>query len=314
MKKMPTVRALASFGERQGSQAVRAGRYIERLLRAARVPYQVEVIAATLPKASARLLVDGKRVRCAPTSFVGGRIAGNASIVSSLIPTRYLLTVPNINFNPQSDALSLPNFYFAPSVAVRRREVPRIIKAHSVKGVVRVEKRKYSLPQILVGNRKDPANVVFTHYDSIGPGAMDNASGTAVCLAALTSCPDLLENTLFVFDPNEELSYDRPTYWGHGYRVFEKRHQALMRRAAKVISVDSVGNGKPRIFRDAHTLNLAFPIAHPERVKGQLLTIGGDIGKMMEIYQSDKDLPRVLSEKYLEETQQLLVRLLRGKA
>ncbi len=125
-----------------------------------------------------------------------------------------------------------------------------------------------------------------------------------------TTRPDILKKTLLVFDPNEELSYDYPTYWGHGYRVFEKRHGRLLKQAEKIISVDSVGNGSPQIIRDPKILNLAFPIAGLSKLLSKTTTIGGDIKKMMEVYQSEADLPDLLSETSLEKTKRLVLSML----
>ncbi len=54
--------------------------------------------------------------------------------------------------------------------------------------------------------------LVFSHYDSISSGVIDNASGTALSLYLVINYPKLLEKTLFVFAGNEELSYDEPIY------------------------------------------------------------------------------------------------------
>lgn len=307
---MKIVETLTSLGERQGKTTIRAANILTSTLRKAGVSYSIENIDTYLPVASSVLRVDGKVIDSAPTSLIGGKIGSKEPLVSSLIPSRYLIDVPNINFNPVSKALSLSNFYFAPSLAIRSGDVARVLSGKRVFSKVRVRKIRYSLPQILVGNIKNPSVIVFTHFDSIGPGAIDNASGTAVCISLVTTRPDILKKTLFVFDPNEELSYDYPTYWGHGYRVFEKRHGLLLRKAEKIISVDSVGNGKPQIIRDPKILNLAFPISGLSKLLSKTLTIGGDIKKMMEVYQSEADLPHLLTESYLKKTRQLVLSLL----
>ncbi|MES2225916.1 MAG: M28 family peptidase [Patescibacteria group bacterium] len=302
---------LVALGERQGDTAILAADTLARRLKEKNIEYQVETIDTWLPVASSSLTVDGKNVDSAPTSFIGGNISGKDALVSSLIPTRYLIDMPNINFNPRSRALSLPNFYFAPSLAVRSQDVDRILAGTKIEGVVEVEKRQYALPQLLVGNSTDPANIVFSHYDSIGPGAIDNASGTAVSLS-LAMDADFRKNTLFVFDPNEELSYDHPTYWGHGYRVFESRHADLLEKASRILVIDCVGNGVPQAISDPRILNLAFPILGLEKLLDKTLTIGGDIEKMLEVYQSDIDFTDLLTEKYLLETKDLIAGLLKG--
>lgn len=307
---MNIVRALTALGERQGKTTIRAAKFLTDMLRKADVPYSIETIDTYLPAASSTLRVDGKVIDSAPTSLVGGTIRGKEPLVSSLIPSRYLIDVPNINFNPVSRALSLSNFYFAPALAIRSGDVARVLSGKKVSGSVRVRKVRYALPQILVGNTRNPSTIIFTHFDSIGPGAIDNASGTAVCLSLATTRPEILKRTLFVFDSNEELSYDYPTYWGHGYRVFEKRHSHLLQQAKKILSVDSVGNGKPQVIRDPRILNLAFPILGLQKLLPKTLTVGGDIEKMMKVYQSEADLPGLLSEASLKKTAQLVLSML----
>jgi hypothetical protein len=73
-----------------------------------------------------------------------------------------------------------------------------------VKGRVEVEKGRHHTHDILVGNITSPRALVFAHYDSIGPGVIDNASGVAVMLALLTQEAELLQEVLFVFSANEE--------------------------------------------------------------------------------------------------------------
>ena len=304
------VKTLCALGERQGLSAIAAANVITRELRDGGLSYVIEPIETFLPHASSSLIVDGSRVDSAPTSLVGGVIDGKSSLVSSLIPSRYLIDVPNINFNPQSKALSVSNFYFAPALAIRAGDVSRVIQGKRVQGRVLVRKVRHMVPQILVGNLKNPSTIIFTHFDSIGPGAIDNASGTAVCLSLAVTYPEILANVLIVFDPNEEISYDYPTYWGHGYREFERRHLTLLRRAKRIISVDSVGNGVPTVFRDINILNLAFPIRNLKMLLPKTITVGGDINKMMEVYQSEADLPSLLSEKFLKQTRELVRSLL----
>lgn len=297
---------LVALGERQGKTALRAAELIRSELRAGGISFYEELVDTFLPEGSSSLIVDGKVVDSAPTSFISGTICGKDALVSSLIPTRYLIERANINFNPRSQGLSLPNFYFAPSLAVRRNDVSRILTAEEVEGKTIIEKTQYELPQILVGNTSNPEAIVFSHFDSIGPGAIDNASGTAVCLSLVLEDPALLATTLFVFDPNEELSYDFPTYWGHGYRVFEERHGTILENAKSIVVVDCVGNGAPKAIGDPEILTLAFPVASLQNLLNKTTTIGGDIDKMLEVYQSDLDVPSLLSEEYLLEARNLL--------
>ena len=304
------IKKLTSLGERQGNLTIAAAGIIESFLREKKVVFAVENVVAELPEGTSKLMVDGKILPSLPTSFIGGTINGKTAIVSSLIPSKYLIGVPNINFNPKCREISRSNFYFAPSVAVEPARISEILAGNMIQCSVRVKKRRFNLPQFLVGNLKSPRVVVFSRYDSIGPGAIDNSSGTAVCLSLVASCPNLLEDALFIFDPNEELSYDRPTYWGHGYRVFERRNARILRDAKRVIVVDCVGNGVPTVIRDPKILELAFPIKNKERLEGDLVTVGADIGRLMDVYHSNLDLDGEISLDCLRKAEELVKKLI----
>ncbi|MGE5540910.1 MAG: M28 family peptidase [Bacillota bacterium] len=295
---------LTSFGERQGDAACRAGAYLEKELRRAGLSLQIDMLDTSIPRGTSTLRVDGQLVESLPTSMISGSITDASALTSSLIPSRYLIDVANINFNPKCSAPSVTNMYFAPALAVRPGDVDRILKAKEIRGTVEVRKESARIPQILVGNLKDPKVIVFTHYDSIGgPGAIDNASGTAVCLALCLRYPALLGETLFVFDPNEEVSYDYPTYWGHGYRAFATTYADVFKQAARILIVDSVGNGPVQEIRDPTILRLAFPV-DTDGVRGDVVSLGGDIERMMEVYQSELDTCDLLDERYLEDALQ----------
>lgn len=311
---IPLVKDLAAFGERQGPAAARAGRYLMRELRAHKIPFAVEPITTFIPRGTSRLIADGAEIPSAPTSMVSGTILNKDGLSSSLIRSRYLIDVPNINFNPSSCGLSVSNLYFAPALAVRTQDIPKILKARNIRGEVKVRKTRITLPQILVGNVTNPKVIVFCHYDSIGgPGAIDNASGTAVCLSLCGTRPNLLKEALFVFDPNEEASYDYPTYWGHGYRVFAKRYGRLMKKARRILIIDSVGNGKPKEERKPEIINLAFPVPGLSELRADVVTIEGDIDGMMKVYQSELDMPELLSESDMAAAYNLAEKLIEEK-
>jgi len=309
--KQSFIRGLLGFSPRQGKNAEKAGKYIEKILKDNGVDFRAEKFEIKIPKIAATLLVDDETIPCEGCSFSSGEINSKNSLVSSLVPSRLLIDHPNINFNPDCDDISVANFYFSPAVAVSRGSLPVIIKADKILGKVNVKETRGESSQFLVGNRDNPANIIFGHYDSIGPGATDNASGVAVMLEALITNPEILENSLFVFDGNEELSCDYPTYWGHGYRVFEERHLALLEKARKIFVADCVGNGKTSLINDPKIINLAFPINSAEKLTDNIFILGGDIKKLMKVYHSKLDTEKELSAKYLDESVDLLTHLLK---
>lgn len=302
---------LVALGERQGEVANQAGSLIISVFRDADIPFRIERFITEIPVVSrAELSADGRKIECLSTSFTGGKIANKDSIASSLISSQPLISKSNINFNPKCQLISRSNFYFAPALAIKAKDVGKVVNAKLVKGISIVARTKVESRQILVGNSTNPKSLIFCHYDSIGPGAVDNASGVAVLLETIIRNREVLKNSLFIFDGNEELSYDFPVYWGHGYRVFEEGYNKLLLKAEKIISVDSVGNGKPSVISDPKIIKLAFPIKNLDKFLAKTVTIAGDIDELMRVYHSDDDKVGELKEEFLNQTVGTLKNLL----
>ena len=304
---------LLLFSPRQGGNALNTADYIEKTLKTHRVSFVSEKFQTQVPLTVAVLKVDGKKMSCEGCSFLSGKILGKDAIASSLIPSRFLIDFSNINFNPKCNGISVSNFYFSPSIAVSRKDISTIIKAKKIFGQVKVKKYKGPSKQILVGNNINPKNIIFGHYDSIGPGATDNASGVATMMSVIVNNHDLLKSNLFVFDGNEELSYDYPTYWGRGYRIFEKRYKGILEKAKKIFVVDCVGNGKTSIINDQKIANLAFPIRSIEKIKEKVFIISGSMERLMRVYHSEKDVAKEVKKMFLDEAENLLAKELMKK-
>lgn len=303
------VKKLLEFSPRLGINERKTAEFLISVLKSRNIEHSVQEFEACIPLAKkAFLAADGKKIDCLASCFVGGEISGKASLISSLIPTRYCLDYPNINFNPESKAISLSNFYFAPSVAVNAKDVARIINAKKIRGEVEIEPYRYSAWNILAGNAESPKAIVFAHYDSIETGACDNASGTGVVMSAMIANPKLLYYNLFVFSANEELSYDKPVYWGHGFRAFEKKYKNIMGSAGKLIAVDCAGNAKNTIDRNERMAYLAFPIANSQNFKDKIFSLYGDLEKETGVYHSAKDDISQVSKKWLDDASKLLTR------
>ncbi len=309
---METVIArLSALGERQFEVEREARGYIEGVLKSHNVFYKTEPFPVFLPDVKrCELEVDGKSIPCASTSFVGGEIRNNHNILSSLIPSQCFLYQPNINFNPVCEVISKSNFYFAPSVAIKRGDVTKVIKARKVLGKVEVIKRRHYCANILVGNIKDPRTVVFSHYDSLENGAIDNASGTAASLYIILKYPSVLESTLFVLSGNEEISYDEPVYWGHGYRRFEERYPDVLRKARKIFVLDSLGHSSAEFMKGPEITRLGFPVKEIDRLHKKVTIVAGSIDDLMKVYHSCNDLPSgVHTKKILSATRKVLAEL-----
>jgi len=256
------------------------------------------------------LLADNKKIKAYPTSFVSGKITDSSAIISSLISSQKFFYEPNINFNPVCGSISRSNHYQAPSFAVNVLDIAKISQAKVIKGEIKVKKQKYTSRNLLVGNLKNPRNIIFSHYDSIGPGAIDNASGVAISLDLIINQPAVLKNNLFVIAGNEELSYDETVYWGHGYRVFEQKHIALLRKAKKILVVDCIGYDNPISHVDREVVKLGFPIKNQGRFSKKIIMISGSLAGLMPVYHSDLDLPGLIQNEFYKKTIRLIVRLL----
>jgi len=306
------IKNLISFSPRQLEGEQKAGNFIISFLEKFKFQYKLQYFWTEVPKVEKEILIaDGKKIACKGTSFVSGKVRDKNYLISSLIPSRFFLDKSNINFNPKSPGISLSNFYFAPAIAVCRGDLNLILKAEKIEGEVRVKPVRYKARNILVGNLRNPKVICFAHYDSIGKGAVDNASGVAVLLSTLISHPFVLKENLFVFSANEELSYDKPTYWGHGFRAFEEEFLKTMKKTKKIVVVDCVGNGKAKILKDEEMIYLAFPIKNAKKLKNKISILTGDLEKLMSVYHSDLDNLKQISEKYLREAERKLLMLIK---
>jgi len=297
MNLITIIKKLSSLGERQGGKAEIAQKYILSILRQEKIDFYLNNFSTYIPVVKkAKLLVDGISVPCRACSFVGGKINDKSSVVSSLISSQSLISHPNINFNPKCDSISRSNFYFAPAVAINRSSLDVLVNSKKVEGIVDIKKTKVASSHIMVGNKKNPESIVFAHYDSIGPGAIDNASGVAVTIGTIINNKKLLDKVLFVFDGNEELSYDFPVYWGHGFRVFEKKYFKIMDNAKRIIVPDCLGYGETTSIKDVKIIKLAFPIKNIDKWKSKIQVLGGDIDTLMSVYHSELDTVESLNE------------------
>lgn len=310
MKSLDIIKQLELFGERQGAVLLEVENYICEYLNLRGITYLEERFTAETPSCRASLFVDGVEIECRGSSFSSGKIDSKAHILSSTIPSRFNFETPNINFNPFCEDISAANFYKAPAIAISKQMVPFILEAKTIKGQVSVTKIRTDVAHILVGNRVNPKKIIFAHYDSISTGAMDNASGVAVCLDLIREYPDLLADCLFVFDPSEELSYDAPCYWGHGFRVFEQRHEKLLKAAELLVPVDCVGNAFAVVDRSPQILKLAFPIKGFEKYLKKMATIYADIEGLMRVYHSSLDSSARLDQEFLDNAREKLYQVL----
>ncbi|MEK7213891.1 MAG: hypothetical protein AAB637_02145, partial [Patescibacteria group bacterium] len=118
-----------------------------------------------------------------------------------------------------------------------------------------------------------------------------------------------LKDNLFVFDGNEEIPYDKPVYWGKGYRNFEKKYSKQISKAEKLIIIDCVGYDKTIVLTrksQNNIIKLAFPIENINKYSSKIKLITFDYDKLMSVYHSDLDIPELIKESYLEEALEIL--------
>lgn len=305
------IKKLVSFAPRQLAGETAAREWVVSYLRERGIPFVSEPFTVPLPRAErVSVTADGKNIPALNCGLVSGSFRGAHHLVNALQGS----DDPGhqgafISFNPLCRTISQHTFYNAPAVAVSARSVPTLLRARDVRVTTRVRRVSHRTANILVGNRRNPRVVVFTHLDSNGTGAADNASGVAATLRALER--HSLDTTLFVISGDEELSYDWPTYWGFGYRQFEHRHRALLERARFILLIDGVGLAPPQQFGAGHPdLPLGLPLANLQRWAEKCVMVGVSDEVLMPVYHSDDDLPSLIQSRYLAQADRLVDRLI----
>ncbi len=302
------IQELLRYSSRQLEYEREAARLIKETLRAYGMEFSVQRFATKIPRERhAELFADGKSIPCKSTALVSGVISGKDHLLSSLISSQENLYTSNINSNPRCSTISCSNYYFAPAVAVDTDGLITVLRAQRVTGKVAVDAVRWTSENILVGNRTNPRTIVFAHYDSIESGAIDNASGVAVVMDAVVHNSQTLEDTLYVFSGNEELSYDQPVYWGHGFRAFERMYLSLMRRVRSIIVVDCVGYGRAAFSQDPHLVPLAFPITNVHTWQKKIRILSADVDALMPVYHSAIDDGRMITAAYLRQAHDMLL-------
>ncbi len=303
MKAIKIVEKLVSLSPRQFERENLTRDYLTEALKKNDVPFVVQGFKVSVPIYKKYYLkADGRDILCFPTSLKSGKIGKDHDLVSSLDFSYESSSRGNINFNPHCDSISLANFYDAPSVAVSRKDVEKIKNAKIVDGLVEVEKKTFRSYSILVGNRSEPKNVIFAHYDCFFEGAIDNASGVAVCLNMTLKNKEILKENLVVFCGAEELSFDQPDYWGKCFRAFENKNENILNNANRIIIVDCVGTGEPELKNDKQTVSLYFAKNSNDKENIFVVTsVEKDPENFYGVYHSELDGIKGVSEAYLQE-------------
>ncbi|MCU0678869.1 MAG: M28 family metallopeptidase [Planctomycetes bacterium] len=303
------IESFTALSERQLTQERLAANLIVKVLKSRQIDYKLEPFTVAIPwikKAS--LQMNGQAIECRGCGFRSGKLKGWFKLINALAVKNSKLYYPNLCFSPACRSISRPVFFFAPALAISRTQAEKIGQS-VVSGEIKVQRVKHRSLNILVGNRQNPASVCFAHYDSIGPGAIDNAAAVAVMLKAIIADKFDLANSLCIFTAAEELSYEQPIYWGYGFRVWEKAHRPIMSRAKRLIVLDGIGNGATQIIKNRQIIFEAFPIKGFKSYQNKIYLLTGDFKRLMAVYHSDLDDGRQIKVKYLDEAEKKLVSL-----
>lgn len=280
---------LSLWAPRQGTNETDTAKFLEYYLNKNNFGYQVQLFPTRIPIiVKAELFLDGKKIECLGASFESGLISAAS----------------DVHFSPHSDYIETITYTTKPSVYISRTNADLLKKAKSISGQVLVEKYSFQSRNILVGNRVAPRRIIFAHYDCLGGGAIDNAGGVAVCLDLITTHPSLLQENLFVFAGNEELSYDQGDYWGKGYREFEKENTGILITAEEILVVDGVGITSPvEITKDFDNF---FPIKYLKQLASKITVISSTQSEVMKVYHCAEDTIDKLNKDFLYESMSYL--------
>ena len=301
------IKRLCKVSPRLGVKEKEAAKIIKTELDLFGVPYKEQFFNTSVPICQkAELRADGEIIPCLGSSLLSGKIPDAKFLISGFGYTGKK-TPYNINYNPTTDEISVVDFHPVPSLAVSRRSLMKLVMAKKIKGKVLVKKEKFWSENILAGNRENPEEIVFAHYDSVvGSGALDNAGAVAVMLETILSKKKLLKNNLFVFAGNEEISFDNyKLRSGYGFRVFEREYGKLLANCKRIIVIDGVGIDKPLYCQ--HNLQWVFQVKTLDGIKEKVFWLQNDQSKVSQVFHTKADVVGNLKESHLKAAVKALI-------
>ncbi len=256
--------------------------YIKKKLEKLGINYTSQTYETFYPRFLDRgLSVDSIALECYPCSFSSWVITENNTFDSLKIKESYR---PWICFNSASDFLSIPNIYYAPTLAIAQSDKKILHNGDLIKWFVNVKRERFIGENIIVWNIEKPKKIVMCHYDSRFSGACDNAIWVAVLLYIL---PDILKSNMVVFSGSEEVSYEQPYRWC-GYRKCENTFLKQFNIADEIIILDSFGYWKNIVYTEPSLIKSAYWTLHYDFLSKSKV-YSSEIGKLMEIYHSKDD-------------------------
>jgi hypothetical protein len=302
------IKDLEKFSPRNNEESLNnTSKYIKENLEKVGIDFFDQYFKVSIPfdGGSYILLDNGEKIIGKANSFVSGYFEEKNIYSSQNINQE--ISIPHINYNQYYDAFSGVIFYDFPVINIKKSDLIKVINSEEIKVYVNVKRKLIKTENILVGNIKNPKNIIFAHFDTIFNGALDNSSGTATLLYGIINNRININENLIVFSGCEELSYDRPYYWGYGYRVFEYEYKEILEKSKKIIVYDMFGHSKPILTKDY--IKEAFPIMS-EYLYEKSILISESNNDWIKFYHSDADTIDKINEDYIEEGLNLLLKIL----
>lgn len=300
------IKDLEKFSPRNNEESLnKTIKYIKENLEKVGIDFLDQYFDVPIPfdEGSYIILDNGERIIGKANSFVSGTFEEKNIYSSQNIKQE--ISVPHINYNQYYDAYSGVIFYNFPVINIKKSDLIKVINSNKIEVYVNVRKQLIKTENILVGNVKNPKNIIFTHFDTIFNGALDNSSGTATLLYGIINNKINLKENLIVFSGCEELSYDDPYYWGHGYRVFEYQYKEILDKSEKIIVFDMFGHSKPTLTKEY--IKEAFPIMS-KYLYEKSIQITESNSDWIKFYHSEADTIDKVNERYLKKALDLLLK------
>jgi hypothetical protein len=302
------IKDLEKFSPRNNEESLNnTSKYIKENLEKVGIDFIDQYFYVSIPfdEGSYIILDNGEKIIGKANSFVSGYFEEKNIYSSQNINQE--INIPHINYNQYYDVYSGVIFYDFPVINIKKSDLIKVINSEEIKVYVNVKRKLIKNENILVGNIKNPKNIIFTHFDTIFNGALDNSSGTATLLYGIINNKINIKENLIVFSGCEELSYDRPYYWGYGYRVFEYEYKEILERSKKIIVYDMFGHSNPTLTKEY--IKEAFPIMS-EYLYEKSIQISESNNDWIKFYHSDADTIDKINEYYIEEGLELLLKIL----
>jgi len=297
------IKDLEKFSPRNNEESLnKTSNYIKENLQKAGIDFLDQDFSVPIPsdEGSYIILDNGEKIIGKANSFVSGSFEEKNIYSSQNIKQE--INIPHINYNQYYDAFSGVIFYDFPVINIKKSDLIKVVNSQKIEVYVNVKKTLIKTENILVGNIKNPKNIIFTHFDTIFNGALDNSSGTATLLYGIISNKINLKENLIVFSGCEELSYDKPYYWGYGYRAFEYQYKEILEKSERIIVYDMFGHSEPILTKEY--IKEAFPIMS-EYLYDKSIQITESNNDWIKFYHSEADTIDKININYIKQALEL---------